>query len=1416
MKINKSIIIITGLLILNVGMWGKVHAGEPVITQILPYYGLVSGGTEVTILGTNFVSGAMVTFGDVSASDIVFISSTEIRCISPRYFGDETVPPQFDLEPVHVRVINPDGQSASCYNCYYFEPLPPPVIFGVAPRTGPISGETIITITGANFFDGTEVFFGSLLANNITIISDRKIICRNPEFQSEIRVDVRVTNSNDLQDVCHECYRYASQRIEITPNQGMGSGGTEIIITGEDVYFAEDSVVTFGDIAAMDVEVISSQEIKCKAPVFSKVGAVDILVNSDFHRFVCEGCYSYTCIPDLERKALIDFYTSTNGPNWMDKTGWIGNECSECSWQGVICDEWESHVIALFLDSNNLTGSIPESISDLPYLYLFSVAYNSLTTPIPEQILSLPNLWEGLSDFRGNDLCPEDDKIIAFIEQIGGSFLETQSCYVPAGAFKAGESYAFERMWSKSQQPFYFNGPSDVAVDKDGNILVAGVNNHIHKFGPDGVFVRAWGIYGSEDGQFNDPKGIATDAAGNIFVADTRNNRIQKFLGPDGVFVRAWGIYGSEDGQFNDPKGIATDAAGNIFVADTGNDRIQKFGSYGAFITAWGTGGDGDGQFENPEGIATDAAGNIFVTDTHNHRIQRFTSGGEFLKTWGSEGSGDGQFYSPKGIATDMAGNIFVADTDNHRIQKFGPDGVFVTAWESHSSWDELNFISLQGITTDAAGNIFVADTGNDRIQKFGPDGVFVTDWEGYSSWDELNFISLQGIATDAAGNIFVADTGNDHIHKFGLDGAFITGWGTMGSGDGQFESPKGIATDMAGNIFVADTHNDRIQKFGSDGVFITVWGGRGSRGGQFKNPEGIATDAAGNIFVADTMNDRIQKFGPDGEFLKTWGSEGSGDGQFYSPRGIATDTSGNVLVADTGNDRIQKFSSDGVFITAWGSKGSGDGQFESPKGIATDTADNVFVADTGNNRIQIFTSDGKFMTEFGGLLDEPSDLCVGPDVRVYVADTDNHRIQVFRKVSMAGKRQKAIIVAGSGPGDWNNLWDATRMCADYAYGALLYQGFSKETVYYLSHDNESEYPSAEATNDNLKKAITDWGKDAEDLFIYMVGHGGEGTFRMGATELLYAADGPDSDDLGTWLDTIQGIIPGKVVLVYDACQSGSFLPLLTPPEGKERILAASASPNQQAVFATGGKTSFSFMFWAGMFNGDSFYNSYRDAKKSVALTYLQASQIEANGNGIPNEEEDRDIARLLVIGNEIKPAGDIPIIGKPSPSQTLNGETSALICVEDVTAADGISRVWAVIMPPGYSSDSPDIPVTTLPTVDLKSAGDNRYEATYTGFDTTGVYNIAIFANDRGTAISMPVQTYIIQTNGTKLKGDINGDAVMDLKDAMIALKVAAGADDPIPVRSDYVSSGIDLSGDGRIGIEEVVYVLQKVAGLR
>jgi len=277
-------------------------------------------------------------------------------------------------------------------------------------------------------------------------------------------------------------------------------------------------------------------------------------------------------------------------------------------------------------------------------------------------------------------------------------------------------------------------------------------------------------------------------------------------------------------------------------------------------------------------------------------------------------------------------------------------------------------------------------------------------------------------------------------------------------------------------------------------------------------------------IYVADTLNNRIQKFTADGKFILKWGNEGTGDGQFKSPTDVAIGASGNVYVTDTNNNRVQKFTSEGDFLLKWGNYGSGDGQFWGLNEIAVDSENFVYVTDRNNHRVQKFNANGDFITAWGyignspGEVNTPWSLAVSSNGNVYVGDRYNYRIQVFRKIT-SSRNTKAVIVAGGGPFAGNNLWDATQMCSNFAYRAMTYQGFTKASIHYLSSDIDLDLDGngiladvdGDATNGKLQQAITIWASDAEDLVLYLVDHGGDGTFRMSASETLSATD------LDTW-----------------------------------------------------------------------------------------------------------------------------------------------------------------------------------------------------------------------------------------------------------------------------------------------------------
>ena len=152
-----------------------------------------------------------------------------------------------------------------------------------------------------------------------------------------------------------------------------------------------------------------------------------------------------TVLSGQECDALIDFYVSTGGPNWVDREGWA-TPTDPCTWVGVECrgssvvtiahqennlrgalpaslnqlsglnvlvlndNELEGSIPDLgstalnFLDlqSNNLSGAIPATLGDVTGLAVLAVLNNNLSGPIPPQLGNLSLLW--VLSLSGNNL----------------------------------------------------------------------------------------------------------------------------------------------------------------------------------------------------------------------------------------------------------------------------------------------------------------------------------------------------------------------------------------------------------------------------------------------------------------------------------------------------------------------------------------------------------------------------------------------------------------------------------------------------------------------------------------------------------------------------------------------------------------------------------------------------------------------------------------------------------------------------------------------------------------------------------------------------------------------------------------------------------------------------------------------------
>jgi IPT/TIG domain len=97
------------------------YVAGPTVTAINPSNGPTQGGNSATITGTNFVSGATVTFGGTAATAVTVASSTVITA----------TPPAQAAGTVDVVVANPDSQSAKLANGYTYSAAEPSLGLGV-------------------------------------------------------------------------------------------------------------------------------------------------------------------------------------------------------------------------------------------------------------------------------------------------------------------------------------------------------------------------------------------------------------------------------------------------------------------------------------------------------------------------------------------------------------------------------------------------------------------------------------------------------------------------------------------------------------------------------------------------------------------------------------------------------------------------------------------------------------------------------------------------------------------------------------------------------------------------------------------------------------------------------------------------------------------------------------------------------------------------------------------------------------------------------------------------------------------------------------------------------------------------------------------------------------------------------------
>lgn len=265
-----------GVSVTNLGGTGTdraafTYVAPPAVTSVSPSSGPTTGGTTVTITGTDFsIATAAVKFGSTGAASFTVTSPTTIKAVTESHAAGT----------VDVSVTTASG-AAGKTTAFTFTAVP--TLGTLAPTSGPQGGGTRVVITGTNFSARTaSVTFGTVPATTVTVTSSTRMTAKTPAHATGT-VGVTVTNlGGSATKAAAYTYNAAGTAVtvtSVTPDHGPATSftSTTVVIHGTNFNTGKAATVTFGTNNATYVKVTSKTTITVKAPT-EGAGTVNVSV----------------------------------------------------------------------------------------------------------------------------------------------------------------------------------------------------------------------------------------------------------------------------------------------------------------------------------------------------------------------------------------------------------------------------------------------------------------------------------------------------------------------------------------------------------------------------------------------------------------------------------------------------------------------------------------------------------------------------------------------------------------------------------------------------------------------------------------------------------------------------------------------------------------------------------------------------------------------------------------------------------------------------------------------------------------------------------------------------------------------------------------------------------------------------------
>ena len=351
-----------------------------------------------------------------------------------------------------------------------------------------------------------------------------------------------------------------------------------------------------------------------------------------------------------------------------------------------------------------------------------------------------------------------------------------------------------------------------------------------------------------------------------------------------------------------------------------------------------------------------------------------------------------------------------------------------------------------------------------------------------------------------------------------------------------------------------------------------------------------------------------------------------------------------------------------------------------------------------------------------------------------------------------------AILIHPNGSGSGSNQELAIDFMATYAYHSLQARGYDNDEIYFLSYKPDLDFNGdaqadvnivdapvslAELRNgtskprditlEDTKKAF-EWaeskGKLEHPLIVIFVDHGLPNTLLLDplGTETLTA------DTFKALLDDYQNSTDNQVVVILEACHSGTFVPTLSAPNR----LIISSTDEELAYFSDKGRTSFLKLYFDNLRQGESFGESLKQVTDALG-TYswpLNQQRPQLNNNTMAQN--------LCLNGCWGGLPGVLTLLPQIPSGQINLGQPIDLTVQTSITSV-GVRQVWASIMTPeianqrneqGYSLLPAPLIFLTSPSTNTRN-NDEKWQGSFSELTLPGDYVVTFKAKDNNGFIT-------------------------------------------------------------------------------